>query len=188
MPIPATNRFNKLVNNFARRCTVSLFTVGLIIVLAMAGCSTAGHLQSRDFEVLSSTGATPTVAIKLDPNLSYWWGPWEPDLKDRVAGEIRRYLMSKRVRVVEDSPDITIVIKKIDTGGWTGGIVITHIELVGLKDSQELFAIVYDQHGDAFTPRGFLRPSKNEYKVARLLAGEVIKRLRASRASIVSTK
>lgn len=154
----------------------------------MAGCSTAGHLQSRDFEVLSSTGSTPTVAIKLDPNLSYWWGPWEPDLKDRVAGEIRRFLVSKRVRVVEDGPDVTIVIKKIDTGGWTGGIVITHIELVGLKDSQELFAIVYDQHGDAFTPRGFLRPSKNEYKVARLLAGEVIKRLRASCASAVSTK
>lgn len=154
----------------------------MVSALWLCGCATAGNLAVTQKQELSVV-YPPTVEIKCDPGLSYWWGPWEPDLKDRVSQEITRMLKNARIPVVNGNADIIILIKEIDTGGWTGTIVIGKIVLLGLHNDEEFFQIKYEQRTEMFTLKSFFRPSKDEKQVARILAKEIIKELKNSQSS-----
>ncbi len=150
-----------------------------VMAILVSGCATSGKLATTG-NIKLTTAHPYSVSIKCDPNLSYWWGPWEPDLKDRVANEITRVLKKARISVVDKDADITILIKEIETGGWTGTIVIGKIILLGLQDDKEIFKITYTQHTEMFTLKGLLSPSKMEKEVARVLAKEIIKKLKTN--------
>ena len=150
---------------------------GLIVIIFSGSCATAGNLR---LEVASAQTIMypPKLSIELNPGLSYWWGPWEPDLKIRVRDELANAFRRAGITVVERNADVTLRIQEITTGGWTGSIIISKIVLDGFKEEERLFTISYEQHTEPFSVKGFLRPSKDEKQVARLLAQRVIKELK----------
>ena len=158
----------------------SKFVCGLIVIILGGSCATAGSLRLE--QAPSQTIMyPPKLSIELNPDLSYWWGPWEPDLKIRVRDELTNTLRRAGVTVVERNADVTLRIQEITTGGWTGAIFISKIVLEGFKEAEHLFTISYEQHTESFSIKGFLKPSKDEKQVARLLAQRVIKELKKNR-------
>ena len=118
------------------------------------------------------------VSIKCNSDLSYWWGPWKPDLKDRIVLRLSERFRKAGLRVVDNGPGLTILVEKIETDGWTGNISISKIVILVIQGKNEIFKVNYSQDINPFSLKGFFRPPKTEYQIADLLAKEILAKLK----------
>ena len=144
----------------------------------VAGCATAGNLVVTG--AADSLSGIRTVEVKCGPGLFYEWLD-SPDLKTVLLRRIKARLKASGFKVVEERPDLTIVIQEIRTEDEVVYYDVAKVVVVGIRDGQEVLRVEYSQKVESLTLQAALRPSKTKNQVADLLAGNIIREIRGRR-------
>jgi type III secretory pathway lipoprotein EscJ len=144
-----------------------------LICCLLIGCATSGRVYWNEDKLCKQKPSS--VSVSISPNLEYSW-PYEGlDIKDIIKNSIKNNLKRKGFVVVDENAEMDIKITRIETGGWTGSICVNTIVITATRANEVEFKLMYKQHTEAFTLKGFFRPSKNGEQIGRVLAKQIAK-------------
>jgi uncharacterized protein YceK len=151
------------------------FFIFICVGLFLSGC--AGIRISRHAKY---TGPEfPAVAVKVDEDVTGWWGSLKRGFLDRVVQGVKDEIDKTPAIIVVHNPDITLVIKDVVTRGYKEEIQIEKVTVSVRSRKGEIFKVFYKQKPSKI-PDDLLRfweYAKEPESIGTVIARSVLKEI-----------